>query len=399
MFQINRDVLAIQLQDEVTKFIQERLELLMREELTNFLRVEHAEEENSRNGHYKRGLETKYGEIPDLNVPRDRNGEFHTGLFEPYSRRDNWLEEAVISMYKGGMSTRDIAQFIEKMYGTKYSPTTITNITNVVLADVDAWRHRPLKKRYSVVYMDGLYAAIKRDTVENESIYVVMGIDEDGHRQILGYYVGGQESATGCREVFNNLKQRGVQEILIGVADGLSGLKEAFLDVFPKADFQRCVVHKLRNILTKVRAKDKTAVLADLKGVYSSETMEEALVCFKAFERSWNTKYPREVQSWRDDLEDLHCFYKYPEMIRYALYTTNAIERTIKEIRKRIRPMNSIANLDAAEKIVYLFSKGYNEKWEKRALRGFADPEVQATLRDMFSQRYGTPASPAEVTE
>lgn len=398
MFQINKDVLAVQLQDEVTKFIQDRLEMLMREELTNFLRVEYPEEKNSRNGHYHRDLQTRYGEIKDMNVPRDRKGEFQTGLFEPYSRRENWLEEAVISMYKGGMSTRDIAQFIEKMYGTKYSPTTITNITNVVLADVDEWRHRKLKKRYSVVYMDGLYAAIKRDTVENESIYVVMGIDEDGHRQILGYYVGGQESATSCREVFNDLRERGVEEILIGVADGLSGLKDAFLDVFPKADFQRCVVHKLRNILPKVRAKDKTAVLADLKGVYSSPTKEEALVCFKAFEHNWNTKYPREVQSWRDDLEDLLCFYKYPEMIRYALYTTNTIERTIKEIRKRIRPMNSIANLEAAEKIVYLFSKGYNEKWEKRALRGFADTDVQATLRNMFSQRYGTP-QPAEVTE
>ncbi|EPZ52744.1 IS256 family transposase [Alicyclobacillus acidoterrestris] len=390
MFQINRDVLAVQLQDEVNRFIQERLELIMREELTNFLRVEHPGEDNSRNGHYKPDLQTRYGEIKDLNVPRDRQGDFHTQLFEPYARRDNWLEEAVISMYKGGMSTRDIAQFIEKMYGTKYSPTTITNITNVVLADVDAWRKRPLKKRYSVVYMDGLYVALKRDTVENESIYVVMGIDENGHRQILGYYVGGQESATSCGEVFADLRERGVEEILIGVADGLPGLKEAFLKVFPKADFQRCVVHKLRNILTKVRPKDKSKVTEELQAVYSSPTKDEALARFKEFERNWVTRYPREVQSWRDDLDDLLCFYKYPEMIRYAIYTTNPIERTMKEIRKRIRPMNSIANLEAAEKIVYLFAKGYNERWEKRSLRGFADAQVQETLREMFQKRYGT---------
>lgn len=393
MLQINRDALAIQLQNEVTTFIQERLELLMREELTNFLRVEHPEDENSRNGHYQRDLQTRYGEIKDLNVPRDRQGEFHTQMFEPYARRDNWLEEAVISMYKSGMSTRDIAQFIEKMYGTKYSPTTITNITNVVLADVDVWKKRALKKRYSVVYMDGLYVALKRDTVENESIYVVMGIDEDGHRQILGYYVGGQESASSCREVFADLRKRGVEEILIGVADGLPGLKDAFLSVFPKADFQRCVVHKLRNILSKVRPKDKTKVLEDLKGVYDSPSKDEALACFKEFERNWVTRYPREVQSWRDDLDDLLCFYKYPKMIRYALYTTNAIERTMKEIRKRIRPMNSIANLEAAEKIVYLFANGYNEKWEKRSLRGFADTDVKAALRHMFSQRYGSTPS------
>lgn len=392
MFHLNKDVLAVQLQNDVMKFIQERLELIMREELRSFLKVEHPEQENSRNGHYKRGLETRYGKIDDLDVPRDRKGEFHTALFEPYSRRDNWLEEAVISMYKSGMSTRDIAQFIEKMYGTKYSPTTISNITNIVLEDVEQWKGRPLKRRYSVVYMDGLYVALKRDTVENESIYVVMGIDEEGHRQILGYYVGGQETATSCREVFEDLRRRGVEEILIGVADGLPGLKEAFLDVFPKADFQRCVVHKIRNLLVKARASDKSAILDDLRGVYASPTKEEALACFRTFERNWNVKYPRQVQSWRDDLEDLLCFYKYPEMIRYALYTTNAIERTIKEVRKRIRPMNSIANLEAAEKIVYLFATQYNEKWSKRSLRGFKDSEVQGQLRMMFDSRYGKAA-------
>lgn len=388
MFQINKHALAVQLQNDVNQFIQERLELMMRAELQNFLRVEHPEDDNSRNGYYQRDLETRHGKIEDLNVPRDRNGEFQTALFEPYSRRDNWLEEAVISMYKGGMSTRDIAQFIEKMYGTKYSPTTITNITNVVLEDVDNWHNRPLQKRYSVIYMDGMYVPLKRDTVEHESLYVVMGIDTQGHRSILGYYVGGQESASNSREIFADLRNRGVKEVLIGVADGLAGLKEAFLSVFPKADFQRCVVHKLRNILTKVRAKDKTAVLEDLKGVYSSPTREEGLVCFANFERKWGVKYPREVQSWRDDLDDLLSFYKYPELIRYALYTTNAIERTMKEIRKRIRPMNSIANLAAAEKIVYMLATGYNDKWEKRSLRGFADRDVQTALRKMFNERY-----------
>lgn len=390
LFQINRDQLAIQLQNEVSDFIQQRLELIMREELHSFLRVEHPEVPNSKNGYYKRELHTQHGKIEDLKIPRDRKSEFQTALFEPYSRRENWLEEAVISMYKGGMSTRDIAQFIEKMYGTKYSPTTISNITNVVLKDVDVWRNRPLKKRYSVLYMDGMYVSLKRDTVENESIYVVMGIDEEGHRQILGYYVGGNEGANHCREIFADLRKRGVEEVLIGVADGLTGLKDAFLSVFPKADFQRCVVHKLRNLIGKVRVQDKTKVLEAVKPVYSSPTHEEAIAAFRDFERAWNAKYPRELQSWREDLEDLLNFYKYPEMIRYALYTTNPIERTIKEIRKRIRPMNSLANLEAAEKIVYLFATGYNEKWGKRALRGFVDEQIQTRLREMFEERYGS---------
>lgn len=388
MLQTNKDTLAAQLEVEVNRFIQERLELIMREEIQNFLTIEHPNSGNTRNGYYGRSLDTRYGKIQKLKVPRDRKGDFKTGLFPAYSRRDNWLEEAVISMYKGGMSTREVAQFVERMVGTQYSPTTISNITNTVLEDVDAWRKRKLSKRYSVLYMDGMYVSLRRDTVEHESVYVVMGIDEEGHRQVLGYYVGGQESATNCREIFADLRERGVEEVLIGVADGLTGLKDAFLDVFPKADFQRCVVHKLRNTIAKVRAKDKPVILADLKPIYTSSGRDEAIACFRMFEHKWGVKYPREVQSWREDLDDLLSFYRYPELIRYALYTTNTIERTIKEIRKRVKPMNSIANLEAAEKIVYLFATDYNEKWSKRALRGFADEEVKRELNTMYKERY-----------
>lgn len=390
MYQTNRDFLAEQMESEVKRFMQERLELIMREEIHNFLHVEHPDMKNSRNGFYTRTWDTQFGRVEDLAVPRDREGEFQTTLFAPYSRRDGWLEEAIIQMYKSGMSTRDVGEFVERIIGVQYSPTTISNITNTVLTDVDAWHKRPLKRRYSVVYMDGMYISLKRDTVEHESVYVVMGIDEEGHREILGYYVGGQESATACKQIFLDLKSRGLEEVLIGVADGLAGLKDAFLSVYPKADFQRCVVHKLRNTIAKVRVKDKAAILGDLKGVYSNETYEEALASFKMFERKWNVKYPREVQSWRDDLDDLLCFYKYPTMIRYALYTTNAIERTIKEIRKRLKPMNSLTNLEASEKILYLFSTGYNDTWSKRALRGFVDPDTQIALSRMYMERYGT---------
>ena len=185
MYQTNRNQLVAQLEDEMSDFIQERLELIMREEIHNYLVTEHPEVKNSRNGYYTRTLDTRFGRIEDLHVPRDREGQFQTHIFEPYSRRDAWLEETIIAMYKGGMSTREIGQFVERILGVQYSPTTISNITNVVLQDVDAWRKRPLKHRYSIVYMDGMYVSLKRDTVEHESIYVVMGIDEDGHREVL----------------------------------------------------------------------------------------------------------------------------------------------------------------------------------------------------------------------
>lgn len=168
-----------------------------------------------------------------------------------------------------------------------------------MLEDVEKWRSRPLNKRYSVLYVDGLYVSLRRDTVEHESIYIVMGIDEDGHRQILGFYVGGQESATVWKDIFMDLQRRGVEQVLICVGDGLADLKEAFLEVFPKADFQRCVVHKLRNTIMKVRIKDRNEVLNDLKGVYTSDTIDQARSCFDAFERKWYARYPREVQSWR----------------------------------------------------------------------------------------------------
>ncbi|TVX99007.1 IS256 family transposase, partial [Paenibacillus cremeus] len=256
------------LEDSVTQLLKEKLEMLMREEIKNFLQVEQeSERHNSRNGYYERTWETRHGKIDDLQVPRDRNGHFQTQLFEPYQRRDGWLEETVIHMYKGGMSTRDIAKFIETMFGTHYSPTTVSNITNTVLEDIVQWQSRPLEKRYSVLYLDGLYIKLRRNTVDSEVIYLVMGINEQGHREILGFYIGGQESSNGWREILQDLYRRGLHEVLLGVFDGLPGLEDAFRDVYPKADVQHCVVHKVRSTMPKIRVQDKTEFLDDLKTI------------------------------------------------------------------------------------------------------------------------------------
>lgn len=273
-----------QLANAVLLFIKDKLELLMREELSNFLTVERPESNNTRNGYYTRTLETHFGKINDLRVPRDRQGEFQTGLFEPYQRRDGWLEEAVIRMYKGGMSTREVADFIECILGTHYSPATVSNITNTVLQDVHAWQSRPLKKRYSVLYIDGIHFSLRRDSVASEVIYVAMAIDEDGYRQIIGFHVGGQESAHGWKGFLQEIYQRGATDILLGVFDGLVGLEDAFHSVYPKADVQRCVVHKMRNTFPKIRVKDKVEFLGDLKEVYNAPCYEEAVRRFHAVE-------------------------------------------------------------------------------------------------------------------
>jgi putative transposase len=386
---IHKSEFVEQLANAVLLFVKDKLELLMQEELRNFLEIERPESETTRNGFYKRTLETQFGMIHALRVPRDRKGEFRTGLFEPYQRRDGWLEEAVIRMYKGGMSTREVGDFIECILGTHYSPTTVSNITNTVLQDVHAWQEQPLKKRYSVLYIDGIYFNLRRDSVASEVMYVAMGIDEDGYRQILGFHIGGKESAHGWKTFLQELYQRGATEILLGVFDGLIGLEEAFHSVYPKADVQRCVVHKMRNTFAKIRVKDKVEFLGDLKAVYTAPCYEDAIRQFHAVELKWSKQYPRELASWKGDLPVLLTFYKYPEDIRSSIYTTNAIERTVKEIRKRLYPMNSVPNIDAAEKIAYLVVKDYNNRWSHRIIRGFGMEVTKKAFDEMYQQRYG----------
>ncbi|MFD2076970.1 IS256 family transposase [Geobacillus jurassicus] len=196
----------------------------------------------------------------------------------------------------------------------------------------------------------------------------VLGVNEEGYREILDFFVGGQESAYGWREILQNLYQRGVKEVLLGVFDGLPGLEEAFRAVYPKADVQRCIVHKVRSTLNRVRKKDQFEMAEDLKLIYRSPNKKTALEMFQQFESKWSSKHPREVQSWANELDVLLTFMDDPNSIRSVIYTTNAIERTIKEIRKRLKPMNSLNSLEAAEKIVYLTIQDFNEKWAERKL-------------------------------
>ncbi|MFS0723159.1 IS256 family transposase [Paenibacillus sp. 1P07SE] len=381
------------LENSVTQLLQEKLELLLREEIKNHLSVEQPHVRNSRNGHYKRSFQTQHGTIRALRVPRDRKGTFHTRLFEPYQRREGWLEETIIHMYKGGMSTREVAKFIESMFGTHYSPTTISNITQTVMEDIEAWQNRPLEKRYSVIYLDGLYVKLKRNSVSSEAVYLAMGIDERGIREILGFYVGGHESSNGWREVLKDLQKRGATEVLLGVFDGLPGLEEAFQEIYPMADVQHCIVHKVRATFPKIRVADKTEFLADLKQVYSAIDGDVARAVFEGFKEKWRKQYPKEVKSWEEQLSTLLTFYKYPALTWPAIYTTNPIERMNKELRKRLKPMNSLTNIEAAEKIIYLQATDYNEKWCGRAIRGFVDSDTKAAFDTMYRERYARGSS------
>jgi putative transposase len=393
MATIHETMLSDLFENLVTKFVQENLENIMKAEIRSFMDDGDQAQHNSRNGYYKRSLHTKFGHIEDLQVPRDRNGDFQTQMFQPYQRRDGWLEEAVIQMYKSGMGTRDVARFIESMFGSHYSPTTVSNITATVLEDIHVWQSRPLNKRYSVIYLDGLYVKLKRSTVSGEAIYFAMGIDEDGHRQILGFYVGGKESANGWRDVLKDLYKRGAQEVLLGVFDGLPGLDDAFRETYPKADVQHCIVHKVRSTFPKIRVQDKADFIDDLKTIYNALDHDLAMAAFDTMKAKWGKKYPKEIQSWEDQLPTLLTFYKYPALLKEAIYTSNPIERMNKEFRKRLKPMNSLTNIDAAEKVIYLDTLDYNERFGNRVIRGFGDSKVKEKLTQMFEERY-----PATVT-
>ncbi|PTX16258.1 Transposase (or an inactivated derivative) [Halanaerobium congolense] len=377
--------------DMINDLIKNFIEKLLKGELTEFLNYDKYDSAgknsgNSRNGNYSRNFQTKYGVIENLEVPRDRNNDFQTALFEPYKRRDDWLEQTVIQMYARGLSTRDIANLIEQMYGQKYSATSVSNLTDIAVKEIEQWKNRPLEKRYSVLFIDALSIKIRREHVGNESAYIIIGINEEGYREILDFYIGVTESATLWEEVLMNLKSRGVEQVLLGVMDGLPGLTDAFLKVYPKADVQRCVVHKVRNTLHKVKKKHTDEIVTDLKKIYKAPSREYAEQALNDLSLKWDKIYPHLAQSWFEDKDELFAFYKYPDSIQKSIYTTNWIERANKEIRKRLKTMNSLPNEKAAEKILYLKILDYNSKWSERRLKGFL--AARDKLIQLFEERY-----------
>ncbi|MGG3369607.1 IS256 family transposase [Bacillus anthracis] len=379
--------LGKQIEAMVKDFVQDKLEMILREEIQNFLKTEAQNEPNSKNGYYQSMLDTKFGRIEDLSVPRDRNGDFQTSLFQPYQRRDGWLEEAVLSLYQSGVSTRQVGKFVERLLdGNPYSATTVSNITEKIRDDIESWQSRTLESNYTALYLDCLFFSVRRDTVEKEAIYIALGITLEGKREILGFYVGGRESASGWREILENLHERGVKNVLLGIFDGLTGLETAFLSVYPKADVQRCVVHKMRNVLSKVRKSDQKEVASDFKQVYKAVDLPSAEEAFQMVKEKWGKKYKKEVESWEKDLPVLLTFYKYPKEIRSYIYTTNMIERTIKEVRKRLKTMNSLPSIESVEKIVYLVSNNYNDSWTTKRTAGFG--LAHEKIYKMFKERY-----------
>jgi len=379
------DELPDKLKDLLKGFLKDRLESMMEGEREAFLE-EDAGEDNRGNGFYDRSFRTRFGKIENLNIPRDREGNFQTELFEPYQKQEDWLEKMIIGLYTRGVSTREIADLLEKMYGDKYSSSVISRITDITLEEVEDWQNREIDDEYYVLYIDGFVVDLRRDSVGKEAIYLVSGVNRDGYREILGFYVGGNESATVWKEVLSDLKERGLEKVLLVVSDDLAGLQETVKEVFPKADVQPCMAHKVRNAVKKVRAEDQEEVADALKKIYNAQDRQGARKYLRKFEEKWSDKYPRITEKWREEFDRMTTFMSYPDDIWEVIYTTNWLERTIKEFRKRLKPMNSIPTIQAAEKIVYLKSALANRRWSERKLRGFKSAKLE--LDKMFEERY-----------
>lgn len=377
-----------ELRESIRQMVQTAMNDLMKVELDSVLGYQKYSREtegsdNCRNGSYQRTFDTEYGAV-ELNVPRDRKNEFNTALFDAYQRRSAWLEDMVIALYQKGSTTSEICELIEKLYGHHYSKQTVSNITEATQELVDRFNQRTLKTRYSILYIDATFTKIRRSTVSSEAVYLVLGIDEEGKREILSYCITPNESSEIWKDVFEDLKNRGVKEVLLGVMDGLRGLDESFLSYFPKADIQRCTVHFMRNILKRVRVQDRLEVATDLKEIFASHSEAQALELCEAMKRKWKKTYPKLFEDYLSRT-NMFTYFKYPKMIWGSIRTTNWIENTNKQLKRQIKKKEQFPNEGSAERFLVNLFTIQNEKLSGRIMKGFE--LAYPRLAEMFEER------------
>jgi putative transposase len=318
---------------------------------------------NSRNGKSKKVLIGDMGAMP-LDVPRDRNGTFEPQMVQKGQTRFDGFDDKILSMYSRGMTVREIQGHLNDMYGVDVSPDMISHVTDAVLEEVREWQNRPLEKLYPIVYLDAIRVKCRDEgRVENKSVYLAIGVSMEGEKEVLGLWVSQNEGAKFWLSVVNELRSRGVEDILIACVDGLKGFPEAIGAVFPNTQVQLCIVHMIRNSLAFVSYKDRRVIVQDLKTIYKAVTAKEAEAALGDFETKWNRRYPTIGKSWRERWQNVIPFFAYPEDIRKAIYTTNAIESINMSIRKIIKNRGHFPNEDAMTKLIYLALRNIKKKW------------------------------------
>jgi putative transposase len=360
--------------DGILKQLTKRLvEHALEGEMTHHLGYEpHAPEGkntgNSRNGKTTKTVIGENGEM-EIVVPRDRNGEFEPKLIEKRQRRLPGFDDKVIALYARGMTTREIQGHLHELYGVEVSPQLISAVTDSVMEDVAAWQSRPLDPVYPIVYLDALHVKMRLEgRVQSQAVYLALGITIEGRKELLGLWIGENEGAKFWLGVMTELKNRGVQDILIACVDGLKGFPDAIETVYPKTQVQLCIIHMVRHSLKYVGWKERKPVAADLRAVYTAATVEAAERALEAFEKKWAPRFPSIAKSWRANWVNLIPFYGYPPEIRKVIYTTNAIESMQSSLRKMTRQRGSFPNPESVRKVMYLALLRISTKWKRPVL-------------------------------
>jgi len=359
------------IQDVLKELFAETLQEMLEAELDTTLGYtkndsKNKQTTNRRNGHSPKSVRSEYGEI-EIQVPRDREGEHDPLIVKKHQTNVTGIEEQVLALYAKGVSTREIQDHLQRLYGLEVSPTLISNITNKIMPMVKEWQNRPLQKIYAIIFLDAIHFKVKQDgQIVNKAAYMVIGIDLDGNKDVLGIWIGENESAKFWLSVLNELRNRGVQDILIVSVDNLTGFSEAISACYPDAEIQKCIVHQVRNSIRYVSYKDVKKITAALKPIYTASSETAACEELNQFEAVWGDKYPLIVRSWRNNWAEISTFFKYPPEIRKIIYTTNMIESYHRQLRKVTKGKSIFPTDDALLKMLYMATQDVLRKWTGR---------------------------------
>ena len=377
-------------QDKINDLFRQKLQQavndLLESELTAFLGYNPYERDgwntgNSRNGAYYRKVDTQFGQI-EIKVPRDRNGEFHQHTMPDYKRHTDVLEQTVIKLYSKGVTTREIADLIEKMYGGYYSPAMVSNISKEMIPKVEAYHQRHLSDKFFCVYLDATYIPLKRVTYEREAVYIAIGIKPNGHKEVIDYCIAPTKNIEIWSEMLKGFKSRGLKQVELFLSDGVVGMKEAICQSYPKAHFQRCLVHVMRNISAKMRVDDRQKALDEFKQIHTQSNKEMAVQVLHGFYQNWEKAYKNVVRDLRQVEPDLLTFYNYPPAIRASIYSTNMIESFNNRLKRKTKPKTEFPTEQSLDTFIGVQAMDYNDRYFNRIHKGFG--QVRDTLESYF---------------
>jgi transposase-like protein len=362
---------AEDVQNVLKDLFKDTLQEMLEAEITDSLGYSKSDKtskvtENRRNGHSKKSVRSEYGEI-DLEVPRDRDGEFEPEVVKKRQKSVTGIEDQIVALYAKGVTTREIQDYLKQLYGLEISPTLVSTVTGKILPMVKEWQNRPLQAVYAVVFLDAVHFKVRQDgMIQKKAAYMAVGIDLEGQKDVLGMWVGETESSKFWLYVLNELRSRGVQDILIVSVDNLTGFSEAIGAAFPDTEIQKCIVHQVRNSIRYVSYKDLKKVTSDLKPIYQAASEKAGFEELQVFRAKWDKQYPLIGRSWEKNWPEISTFFKYSPEIRKLIYTTNTIESYHRQLRKVTKGKSIFPNDDALLKALYLATQDVMRKWNGR---------------------------------